>query len=142
MIKLEQWFADHMEKARGSIEYWQERAKIEYGELVIAQERIAALEADVRGRDSAINEKFHMIEEAKKRIAFLETLAEDRETHYLAANKRIVELEALLDKANPVIVQDLKACMDLHNRNGVLCALTSCRDCKYAKSAVEQAGDK
>lgn len=34
--------------------------------------------------------------------------------------------------SSPVIVKDLRACMDKHNRKDVMCALTSCRECRHA----------
>jgi len=37
------------------------------------------------------------------------------------------------DDKNPVIVDDLRACMNEHNWKHVMCALTSCRECVYAK---------
>jgi hypothetical protein len=37
------------------------------------------------------------------------------------------------DDKNLVIVDDLRACMSAHNRKHVACALTSCRECSYAK---------
>ena len=79
--------------------------KLEYVRVVNENDelkkRIAELEADVRGRDSAINEKFHMIEDAKKRIAELEDNRDAwrKNAHAASATatglrERIKELEA------------------------------------------------
>ena len=35
----------------------------------------------------------------------------------------------------------LRECMDAHNRVDVACALTSCRECKYRKRAIEHVSD-
>ena len=71
MRELEQWFADHMKKARGSVEYWQERAKIEYGELVIAKKSIAELEGKLEHSEMAATTLAVANKEYRKRIAEL-----------------------------------------------------------------------
>ena len=120
-----------------------DKKRMEYVEGL--QKHIAELEADSVRLNTSNAHLSTQLDAAREDVGLADEATEEAKGHCGAAGldmrlahvteleAKVKELETLLNKANPVIVQELKACMDLHNRNGVLCALTSCRDCKYAK---------
>jgi hypothetical protein len=62
---LEVWFQQMCDKARNTVEYWQEMAEIEHGEVIVLQQRVAKLE---RERDAERDEKDKRIEELEAHI--------------------------------------------------------------------------
>lgn len=45
---LEQWFDKECQKARNTVEYWQERATVERGEVMVLEARVKELEEERR----------------------------------------------------------------------------------------------
>lgn len=52
---LEVWFQQMCDKARNTVEYWQEMAEIEHGEVIVLQQRVAKLERERDARQGDDN---------------------------------------------------------------------------------------
>ncbi|HUT58260.1 MAG TPA: hypothetical protein VNA25_10475 [Phycisphaerae bacterium] len=120
---LKQWFAEQVEFAKSTVEYWQELATIARGEVVALQARVKELESQLYS--TRVTDVMNL----RARIAELEARdkvkAEEYDTRIMLANhleierdeltKRIADLERERDHANMVAdaaaekIKDLEA---------------------------------
>jgi len=120
---LKQWFAEQVEFAKSTVEYWQELATIARGEVVALQARVKELESQLYS--TRVTDVMNL----RARIAELEARdkvkAEEYDTRIMLANhleierdeltKRVADLERERDHANMVAdaaaekIKDLEA---------------------------------